>query len=123
MYIFNFKKKVSIALSIIAFIIIIAVESKELGNLYIKGGLILLIILLWVVVFRYYDRCPHCKKWGTMKTTNKELVDNEQTAIGTYSKEHGYNERAATMYMYHIHRKCKHCGYTDYIEDDVIKRN
>ena len=41
MYIFNFKKKVSIALSIIAFIIIIAVESKELGNLYIKGGLII----------------------------------------------------------------------------------
>ena len=130
MYIYNFKKTSSKFFLIpAAFLLLLSYEIMS-GNGSHSAGFVTLIfisfilVVLWVVSMRFYKKCPNCKKWGTMNTTNKELVDKEQTLVSSFdSKNKGYVNHSATMYQYRIHRKCKNCGYSDYVESDEIKKN
>lgn len=133
MYLFSYKKTTGLVCLIpSAYFLYFAYEGLFKSNDYTlsrSDGIIFLIIsiipiILWILALKYRNKCPNCKKLGAMKTTNKELIGKEQTFVSVYDRQsNGYADHSATMYQYHIHRKCEKCGYTDYLECDEIKKN
>ncbi len=96
----------------------------------------LIIIALWVVYkiikYRYNRKCDNCGKWNSMKVVGKELVDQKSSSITEKRKirdSQGNTVRSyevdvpATVYTYHIHRRCKHCGYQDILSKQVKRKN
>lgn len=67
-----------------------------------------------------------------MRTYNRECVDEKPTTIvEKRSKKNSKGEIIstwevdvpATKYYYRIHRKCKHCGYKDYLSSSKTVKN
>ena len=71
--------------------------------------LLILITILWVFFHNKDRKCPQCEKYGAMENTKKEIIERTPTTTGQY-------DRPATLYTFHIHRKCKYCGYEDFFE-------
>lgn len=80
-------------------------------------------IIIWITITRYTKKCSNCKKWNAMKVDWQEKVDEKQSHIRKSetltdikgNKHTNYYSVPATVYYYHVHRKCKHCGNTDYV--------
>jgi hypothetical protein len=67
-----------------------------------------------------------------MKTVNKECVDRMQSSVTeTRNMKNSKGEIIrtwevdvpATTYTYHRHRKCKYCGYRDYVTETKTSKN
>jgi len=67
-----------------------------------------------------------------MKVVGKELVDEKSSSVTEKRKirdSQGNTIRSyevdvpATVYTYHIHRRCKHCGYQDIVTKQVKRKN
>lgn len=80
-------------------------DSNPPTTLIIIGVIICLFFLF--LKHRYSGKCPHCKKYRAM-------VELDQAYLGRIKREKVNNE-----YIYHnkiqVHRKCRYCGYEDYI--------
>lgn len=130
MYIFNYKKKIgiiSICLIILStFFLVFAIQSGLWSMIYFFISAIIFCIIMWIMALGYYSKCPHCYRWFAMKKINKELTDTWQTSVTKSQYKNGnevYYNVPATMYLYNIHRKCKHCGNTDFLPCDEIMKN
>ena len=62
MYIFNYKKTVSTIMLLLIFLIVPIIAAISNGNYIITGGVCSFFILIWVLAFRYYSKCPNCGK-------------------------------------------------------------
>ena len=89
-------------------------------------------IFLWITFSRYNKKCEKCGKWNAMKTVRKETVSKVQSTIKKVEKTKDSQGRViqtkernvpATKYTFHIHRKCKHCGHTDYLVRSEKREN
>lgn len=82
------------------------------------------VIFIWITIIRYNKKCDKCKRWNSMKVYWREKVDEKQSHIRKSdtvtdvkgNKHTNYYSVPATIYYYHIHRKCKNCGYRDYVK-------
>lgn len=96
----------------------------------------LAIFVLWIaykiIKYRYNRKCNNCGKWNSMKVVGKELVDEKSSSVTEKRKirdSQGNTIRSyevdvpATVYTYHIHRRCKHCGYQDIVTKQVKRKN
>ena len=90
------------------------------------------IIFLWITQYRYKRKCDSCKKWNAMRKTSKECVDEKPTGITEERKMKNSKGEVirtweesvpATVYYYRTHRKCKHCGYRDYLTSSETAKN
>lgn len=106
-------------------------ESTESNHILLWIIIILLIPLL-IVRYMYKRKCNRCEKWNSMRIINRECVDEKPTTIvETRTKKNSKNEVIsswevdvpATVYYYHTHRKCKHCGYKDYLTSSKTLKN
>ena len=106
-------------------------ESNELSSTPLFVA-ILVLIVLFIVFKRYSKKCGKCKKWNAMKTLNKEVVGTKQSHVTkerTQKNSQGEvisrwkDSVPATVYTYHTHRMCKHCGYKDYLVSSKKKEN
>lgn len=83
-----------------------------------------IVLILLVISYRYRRKCRSCKKWGAMKRIGSEKVGEkqshvkktEQTTDIIGEKHSNTYYIPATISYYHIHRKCKYCGYRDILE-------
>lgn len=95
-----------------------------------------IIFLVWafykITKYRYKRKCDSCGKWNSMKVVNKELVDKKSSTVTEKRKvrdSQGNTLRSyevdvpATVYTYHIHRCCKHCGYKDVVAKQEKHKN
>lgn len=102
-----------------------------ISPLYLWGGLVV-DITLWGICYRYSTRCDKCKKWGAMQVIGRETVDKQASSITkTLNRKNSRGEVIgqqevvvpATVYTYHVHRRCKKCGYKDYLVETRKKEN
>jgi hypothetical protein len=95
-----------------------------------------IIFLVWafykITKYRYKRKCDSCGKWNSMKVVNKELVDKKSSTVTEKRKvrdSQGNTLRSyevdvpATVYIYHIHRCCKHCGHKDIVIQQEKHKN
>lgn len=84
------------------------------------------LVIAWILADRYNNRCPQCGKWGVMKHTREELVDQEPTTKSKHVTRNGVSydiEVPATQFTYHFHRKCKECGFEDYVVREKVEEH
>lgn len=94
--------------------------------------IVLSIIFLCITSYRYRRKCDGCKKWNAMKKVRQECIDEKPTTI--VEKRTRKNSKGevistwevdvpATIYYYRTHRKCKRCGYRDYLSSSKTRKN
>ena len=96
----------------------------------------LIIFTLWsvykIIIYRYKRKCDDCGKWNSMKVIKEELVDQKISSITEIRKVKDREGNViqsrevdvpATVYTYHIHRRCKHCGYQDILSKEEKRKN
>jgi len=94
--------------------------------------IVLGLIFILITRYRYKRKCDSCKKWNAMRKTRKECVDEKPTVIIEERKMKNSKGEVirtwedsvpATIYYYRTHRKCKHCGYKDYLTSSETVKN
>ncbi len=98
------------------FIVIEALLMGEFTNAALCTLLLILNVSVWVLSHKTSRKCPHCGKLGAMETTKAEIIDRTSTTAGEHSKP-------ATHYTFHIHRKCKYCGFENYEEYNKVRKH
>lgn len=89
---------------------------------YAIGG----ITIFWILSSGVKRRCGRCHKWWAMVEVGREMVDEKASTVLKENKVRdsagsvimtGEERVPATVYTYHIYRRCKHegCGYQDYL--------
>ncbi|MDR2720678.1 MAG: hypothetical protein LBB15_00095 [Puniceicoccales bacterium] len=95
-------------------------------------SIVLFSIFLLITRYRYKRKCDGCKKWNAMRKTQREYIGEKPTTIvEERTKKNSKGEVIsswevdvpATIYYYHTHRKCKHCGYRDYLSSSETRKN
>jgi len=90
------------------------------------------VLFIWIIIHRFNRKCDKCKKWNAMKKTGTECVDEKPTTIVEKRERKNRNGQVisswevdvpATIYYYRTHRKCKHCGYRDYLTSSETAKN
>ena len=132
----SYFKTIMGGISIICFILI-GVYLYKNGLAYNAGVEWLVIIfilstLIWYLMRIWAARCGKCKRLGAMKVYGRELVDEKASTITeTRKKTNARGEVIskrevdvpATVRTYHIHRRCKKCGYEDYLVKESKTKN
>lgn len=99
---------------------------------YLFWFLIIIIIPLLIIRYRYKRKCDGCKKWNAMKKIRTECVDQKPSVIVNILKDRNSKNEVirtreehipATVYYYRTHRKCKYCGFKDYLSSSEKKAN
>jgi hypothetical protein len=101
-------------------------------KILIWSEILFCVIFIMITSYRFKRRCDNCKKWNAMRIFNRECVDQKQSTI--VEKRSMKNRKGevirswevdipATTYYYRIHRKCKHCGYKDYLSTSITVKN
>ncbi len=106
------------------------IDKNSLDSIWI-WMILATIIFIWITAVRYSKRCKSCSRWNAMRVDRKELVDEKPSNIrksdtitdAKGNKHINYYSVPATIYYYHVHRKCKHCGYRDYINESKKVEN
>ena len=103
-----------VAITIIFPILCVTEQYLWLGCLCIIAS-----ITLWIIWNRFSKRCKKCKKWGSMEVFKKELIEQRASTV----KDSDGVYLPATTYIFHIHRRCKACGYEDYLRSKKKEKN
>ena len=101
-------------------------------KILIWSAILICVIFIMITSYRYKRRCDNCKKWNAMRIFNRECIDQKQSTL--VEKRSMKNRKGevirswevdipATTYYYRIHRKCKHCGYEDYLSTSKTVKN
>jgi hypothetical protein len=118
-------------------ILIVLVSIVVLLRAYLTIEISIIFVVVAFIVIKillrgHRRKCDRCKKWFAMRKQGKECVDEKNSHTvkeGTMKNSKGEVIRRwdefvpATVYTYHIHRKCKHCGHRDYLISHVTEEN
>jgi len=112
--------------------------SKPSKPLSVKEKTIIFLVLygimcIWIVIYRYKRICGNCSKWNAMKKVGGwKVYDEKRTVIKETREKKDAKGKIiqtwevgvpATTYYYRHLRKCKHCGYEDYIFSKETRKN
>jgi hypothetical protein len=98
----------------------------------ILWAIVIFILVILITRYRYKRKCRNCGKWNAMKKINTECVNEQASSIVEKRQKKDSTGKVistweesipATVYTYHIHRQCKHCGYKDYLEKTKKRKN
>lgn len=109
MYIPNKHIVFGVILVILIFVGVTKLANHCYTQALIYASLIIFTLIIWIVYHKLDRKCPHCERLGAMENIHEEIIERTPTTSGKF-------DRPATLYSFHIHRKCKYCGHEDIFE-------